>query len=1000
MFKYVVHSGNNSRLLIRPLLEQRGNWVEATEQEAEDFKAQFIWKPTVYHVRVIPTKAYNQMDELFISGFGIMIHNHLENNREITTKTGLIRSLRNFYQNNEFSIKAGYQVHDTIPTSYIITAQVEDEEFRQMVNRFTEIQNGLATKEKLPAKHCEKNMWLVKPAALNQGRGIEVCRTLKDINNMLRTKPMHSVWLVQKYVEKPLLFKGRKFDIRIWAMATAKHDFFYYRHGYLRTSSSEYDTQATDNFIHLTNNCLQKFGENYGVHEKGNTLSFDAFQEYLDATFPQYSINFFTQLLPRIKDLMIDSYLSGKKSMHKGKRNRVFELFGFDFLIDEDFRVWLIEVNTNPYLGIPNEYIEKLLPVMIDDLLALVLDTHIPPKNPRSRKENDFELLYCEVASIYSPDGTSKNYRNPYSNMFYPIPELSQVPLCKFKTEEDPHPPPLETIKPVTRDILQTVKDELELSTQHDISDFSTISSRVMSQLNNWELMSEEQINAGIQALQLLSASNGVQAFVVFNHLNSFINLCFSEDVPGFLQIGVLEAVVIGCQDTKFRKEVVKLGITENLINLVLDSEIESLFKKQALKAMIVISTHPTKKVYIPGETREHNWVRSKLLSDGMLLCFFKLGQEAEESMAEMVKQHLQTEYELSDWELQLTLLERLTEDSSSILIPKAPRNSSVRLSPEGQSNSLLKDHDSRLPKSLNDKQFLNSAKAQIKQFCDNRREEIRQKLERDKQKKLEDEENKVRQRELEDREYEEKRQKVEEYANKRYEEIRKQKFEELKKQKETRVNEEKFDEYRKQLIIEKLKKTEEIKRVQRAKLKKQEEELKKNEEQKKREIEEKRKKVMEEWLKSKNEKEREKKQLEKQKKEEEQVKREAEMQLRKEELLLRIEEKKIRMKKLKEEKKEKAIHKKNDSLLAEESSRIMLEKEDLLRNNVMQSLISPPRATPFLKDMKLKKKKFLDKKKRKLISVPDQFLFDVYGSHPSKPNVSQGKEFYSFFQA
>ena len=70
------------------------------------------------------------MDELFLSGFGPMIHNHLENNREITTKTGLIRSLRNFYQTNEGAIKAGYQVHDTIPTSFIITAQLEDLEYR------------------------------------------------------------------------------------------------------------------------------------------------------------------------------------------------------------------------------------------------------------------------------------------------------------------------------------------------------------------------------------------------------------------------------------------------------------------------------------------------------------------------------------------------------------------------------------------------------------------------------------------------------------------------------------------------------------------------------------------------------------------------------------------------------------------------------------------------------------------------------------------------------
>lgn len=71
---------------------------------------------------------------------------------------------------------------------------------------------------------------------------------------------------------------------------------------------------------------------------------------------------------------MLDVYLSVRKQLNPGKRKNCFELFGFDFLIDEDFRVWLIEVNTNPYLGIPNEFIKGLLPNMIDDLFRLTID--------------------------------------------------------------------------------------------------------------------------------------------------------------------------------------------------------------------------------------------------------------------------------------------------------------------------------------------------------------------------------------------------------------------------------------------------------------------------------------------------------------------------------------------------------------------------------------------------------------------------------------------------
>jgi hypothetical protein len=95
---------------------------------------------------------------------------------------------------------------------------------------------------------------------------------------------------------------------------------------------------------------------------------------------------------------MLDVYLSTKKTLNPHKRKNCFEFFGFDFLIDEDFRVWLIEVNTNPYLGIPNNYIKGLLPKMIDDMLDLVLDPIFNPEAAQNadKSKNGFELLYSQ----------------------------------------------------------------------------------------------------------------------------------------------------------------------------------------------------------------------------------------------------------------------------------------------------------------------------------------------------------------------------------------------------------------------------------------------------------------------------------------------------------------------------------------------------------------------------------------------------------------------------
>jgi len=84
--------------------------------------------------------------------------------------------------------------------------------------------------------------------------------------------------------------------------------------------------------------------------------------------------------MPRVKDIMIDSFLSVRRMMNPNNRKHVFELFGFDFLLDEDFRIWLIEINTNPFLGTPNQYMQGLVPRMMEELVQLVVDPIFKPR--------------------------------------------------------------------------------------------------------------------------------------------------------------------------------------------------------------------------------------------------------------------------------------------------------------------------------------------------------------------------------------------------------------------------------------------------------------------------------------------------------------------------------------------------------------------------------------------------------------------------------------------
>jgi len=77
---------------------------------------------------------------------------HLENNREITTKTGLIRSLKGYYKHNQSTIDNGYQVFDTTPTTFVVSSNLDTYEYHQFVKRYSELfrNSGDVYKEKVP----------------------------------------------------------------------------------------------------------------------------------------------------------------------------------------------------------------------------------------------------------------------------------------------------------------------------------------------------------------------------------------------------------------------------------------------------------------------------------------------------------------------------------------------------------------------------------------------------------------------------------------------------------------------------------------------------------------------------------------------------------------------------------------------------------------------------------------------------------------------------------
>lgn len=82
---------------------------------------------------------------------------------------------------------------------------------------------------------------------------------------------------------------------------------YWYGEGYIRTSSYQYDLEDLDSpLIHLTNDAIQKYGDNYGKYEPDNKISYTEFQRYLDMNFMGKKYNFEQDILPKMKEMATD----------------------------------------------------------------------------------------------------------------------------------------------------------------------------------------------------------------------------------------------------------------------------------------------------------------------------------------------------------------------------------------------------------------------------------------------------------------------------------------------------------------------------------------------------------------------------------------------------------------------------------------------------------------------------------------------------------------------
>eukprot|EP01062_Namystynia_karyoxenos_P001234 TRINITY_DN10421_c0_g2_i2.p1 TRINITY_DN10421_c0_g2~~TRINITY_DN10421_c0_g2_i2.p1 ORF type:complete len:1013 (+),score=297.14 TRINITY_DN10421_c0_g2_i2:79-3039(+) len=209
----------------------------------------------------------------------------------------------------------------------------------------------------------ERPTWIVKPSKGCQGCGIFLTQNLSDLDLASRGEVQY---VVQRYIDNPLLIDGLKFDLRLYVLVLGVDPMHLYlsRDGLARFATNKYRpvdaASIGDAFMHLTNYSLNKDSINFvpntdaEVSDCGSKRSVDSVMERIQEMGHDTGA-----LWAEIKNLVVQTMLTLQPSLVlnvesvKGPNDdnwKCFHVLGFDVMLDDQLKPWILEVNAGPSL--------------------------------------------------------------------------------------------------------------------------------------------------------------------------------------------------------------------------------------------------------------------------------------------------------------------------------------------------------------------------------------------------------------------------------------------------------------------------------------------------------------------------------------------------------------------------------------------------------------------------------------------------------------------------
>ena len=223
--------------------------------------------------------------------------------------------------------------------------------------------------------------YIVKPESLSQGKGIFITKNCESLD-------INDHYVVQRYINKPYLIEGLKFDLRVYVLVYGCDPLrvYMYKEGLVRLASRKYlipnNGNINDLYIHLTNYAINKNNEEYIFNndadnaDTGHKRSLSFLWKFIDANGGNSKI-----VIQRIKDAIVKTLCAVQPQLAYGyrtcqpsddKNNKCFEILGFDILLDHKLKPWLLEVNHTPSFSTDTPFDKKVKSELLKDTIILL----------------------------------------------------------------------------------------------------------------------------------------------------------------------------------------------------------------------------------------------------------------------------------------------------------------------------------------------------------------------------------------------------------------------------------------------------------------------------------------------------------------------------------------------------------------------------------------------------------------------------------------------------